>query len=892
MAVFSQGRITLPITDAPSNFSLRRINPAWLFVTFAVLLLFTTFKQFGHRPGPTPSICQYNKIRPHYYPDEHRINGRYKLFNPDNILLENVTIIDGDGIVLRDMDLYLSKGTIIDIGHKLNKVYSKNVTAISLSGRFITPGLVDMHSHFGTRPQPQLFSTEDTNEFTNPVTPYVRAIDGIDPQDPEMDSLLASGVTTHLVLTGSRNLISGESYAIKMHRSPHNQVQELLVQYDLPENMTGNKPVRWMKMAYGENEKNWKLQRGNGYPVSRLGENAIVREAFDNAKTLKDRQDRWCVDPEFRKLNKEYPRNFKLNNLVDVLRGDINLNIHVYETYDMEALLRTADEYQFHINAFHHALSSWEIPELLKSHNTTVALFADGWGGKKELYQSSVYQPKILSDAGIDVAIKTDHPAYPGQELLYYAQVAHNFGLSTEKAIASITSIPARSIGLGHRIGYLRKGYDADIAIWKEHPLTLGTHPVEMIIDGEAKFNFSKIGIYSAKSAPEAKQREDILAPNACQLGIHEFLVTGVTHLLLPGEKEISHENLTVAIEDGKANIVNNTMVLSALLEKGIPIFNLKDGYIVPSAISVSPSIGLTEMALEEDTSDGSVSGTEIIEAADGIHMDGLMIERLKRAGVSKAVTAPIGELFLKGISTYIDLSSHKNLDRTILKRDVAIHFNIGRTAKNGNVPSISSQIKHLRNFLINKPLKYKDLPIAIHTHNAEIMKHIIMLKRNEFPGENFVIVGAQESYLIADELADAHISVILAPWRCTAKFWDNRLCSANQPLESESSVQILQHAGVKFALGQEADPIARRTYWDAGWAANTIKGYGLKQASDLISGNIEDIFNLPRSNDVTIFEHDPFDFGSSLAISFEHGQITQCFPKFEEPKIGNELYH
>ncbi|VUG17959.1 DEBR0S2_20340g1_1 [Brettanomyces bruxellensis] len=886
MTLFSHGSIALPVTEG------KRINPAWFFVAFAIILLFTTFRQFVHRPEPTPGICQYNNIRPHYYPNEHRINGRYKLFNPDDILLENATIIDGDGTVLHSMDLYLSKGTIIDIGHGLGRIYSKNVTSVSLDGRFVTPGLVDMHSHFGTRPQPQLYSTEDTNEFTNPVTPYVRAIDGIDPQDPDMDSLLASGVTTHLVLTGSRNLISGESYAIKMHHSPHNQVQELLVQYDLPEKMARNKPVRWMKMAYGENEKNWKLQRGDGYPVSRMGENAVVRGAFDEAKELKEKQDKWCVDPEYRKLNKEYPSNFKLNSLVDVLRGDINLNIHVYETYDMEALLRTADEYHFQINAFHHALSSWEIPELLKSHNTTIALFADSWGEKKEQYQGTVYQAKLLSDAGIDVAIKTDHPAYPGQELLYYAQVAHNYGLSAEKTIASVTSIPARSIGLGHRIGYLRKGYDADIAIWKNHPLTLGTHPVEMIIDGEVKFNFSKIDMYPPETKLDVKQREKVSSPETCKVGLRDFLVTGVTHSLIPGFEEVNHENLTIAFVNGEANVINDTASISRLLENGLPVFSLKDGYVVPGAISVSPSLGLTEMVLEEDTSDGSVSGTEIIEAADGIHMDGLMIDRLRRVGVSKAVTAPIGNSFLKGVSTYIDMSNHGSLDDTILKRDVAIHFNIGRTAKKESDSSISSQFKHLRDFLINKPLKYKDLPIAVHTHNAEIMKHIISMKRNEFPEEKFVVVGGQEAYLIADELAEVHIPVIVAPWRCTAKFWDNRMCSPNEPLESKSSLQILQDAGVKFALGQEADPIARRTYWDAGWAARTIRGYGLKEASGLISANIEEIFNLPKNNDITIFEHDPFDYGSFLAISLERGEVTQCFPEVEEPKIGDELFH
>ncbi|QPG77410.1 hypothetical protein FOA43_004824 [Brettanomyces nanus] len=879
MRLGSRNPVSLPVTQDRSR-AHNKYNATWFFVVISIIILLGLHIKLEPKPE-LPTICQYNTIRPHYEPDENRINGRYKLFDMQDTILENATIIDGDGMVLQESDIYISKGTIVNIGKHLANSVMTNPLVVPLNGKFVTPGLIDMHSHFGTRPQPQLFATEDTNEFTNPITPYVRSIDGIDPNDPDMDSLLASGVTSHLVLTGSKNLISGESYAIKLHKPPHNLVKELLVQYDLIEN--GAKPVRRLKMAYGENEKNWKLQRGQGYPVSRMGENALLREAFDSARRLKKKQDQWCSDSKIRG-HEQYPTDINQDLLVSVLRGDINVNVHVYETYDMESLLRTADEYGFHINAFHHALSSWKIPELLKEHNVTIALFADEWGGKKEQYQGSVYQPKLLDDAGISVALKTDHPALPGQELLFFAQIAYNFGLPQEKAIASVTSIPAKSIGLSHRIGYLRKGYDADLAIWNDHPLTLGVHPLEVIVDGEPRFSFTKLNKETLKSIP--LQRKQLTIQDSCRVGLDSFILKGIKKSLIPlsGNVPPSIE----VIDKGNVSFFDDEKNIEDYIKKGFPVIQLQDGYVVPGGIAVSPSVGLREMELEEDTSDGSISGVEFIHAADGIHMDGLVIKRLHRTGIAGAITAPIGNSFIKGISTYVKFAG-EDLNEVIAQRSVAVHFNIGNKAKKGQYSTISSQIEHIRRLLREKPETLEGLPIAVHTHNSGIMRHIIGLKK-EFPKEKFIIIGGQEAYLIADKLASADISLILAPWHCTAKFWDNRFCSPNEPLENESSVQILHKAGVQFALGEEADATNRRLFWDSGWASKTIKNFSPLEEAGLVSTTVEQIFGLPHDDDFFVFEHNPYDFGSSLVLSFENGRITQCFPEVEEPNVGDEL--
>lgn len=834
-------------------------------------------------------FCKTSTIKPHYSPDRKRINERNVLFNHESFLLSNATIIDGDGTILKDMDILVKNSTIVRLGKKLLLTESY-FTFLDLNGSFVSPGLVDIHSHFGTRVQPQLKATEDTNEFLGPITPYVRAIDGLDPQDPELESLVASGVTSHLVLTGSRNLLSGESYAIKMHRSPNNFVDELLIQYNANIG-EDNKPIRWFKMAYGENEKS---SHAPGYPVSRMGEAWDLRKVFQEGQALVQKQDEWCRSPQLQKT--EYPRDFELDNVAAILRGDFNINVHVYETYDIEALLRIADEFGFHIGSFHHALSSWKVLELLKNHNSSVAIFADEWGKKKEMSEGTVYAPKILSDYGIPVSIKTDHPALPGQDLLYYAQIAHNFGLAPEKAISAITSVPALTMGMGHRIGYVREGYDADLIVWDNHPLILGAKAKEVLVDGIPIFNFTKI---SGKDKYEVPKQRKVTAPERCPTQ-RTFIILGLVNRISDDLVDQSKISKICDSEDGQyvAVIAENELICLGGSEfcqvenyENTPNVQLNGGYILPAITGLSQSIGLQEMPNESDTSDGIIPDAigDIPHSVYGLSLDSLMVERLRDSGITLAITAPLGDQFLKGVSTRFALGA-KTLDEAIIDDAVAIHFTIGNSAKSDLTPSISFQIQKLKQILSSLDTEYKNLPIAIHTHNKGVIRQIIRLKK-ELKNKDFIIIGGQEAYLIADELAAVNIPVVLAPWRCTAKTWENRLCSPNQPLLEESSISILHNAGVKIALGTDDDNSARRLLWEAGLAARSISGFSEDETISLLSRNVNEIFSLRPANDFVIFEGNPFDFGALLAFTFNDGKLRKCFPDFEEQKKGDLLF-
>lgn len=816
-----------------------------------------------------PSVCKDNQTRPHFAIDEERINERFPLFNSSDILLINATIIDGDGSTHNQKNLLIQKGTIVNI---TDKSLHCSGDIIDLKGRFITPGLIDMHSHFGTRVQPQLKGTEDTNEYTSPITPYVRAIDGIDSQDPEISSLSAAGVTTHLVLTGSKNLISGESYAIKLHESPNNLVDELLVQYG-----EAMKPIRWLKMAFGENEKHTGLP---GYPVSRIGAIWKIREALNKARNLVKRQDEWCSKPKTWATEK-YPTDFELETLACLLRGDMNLNIHLYEAYDFESLIRVADEFNFKINSFHHALSSWKVTKLLKSHNSTVAIFSDEWGGKKEQYDGTVYAPKLLEQHDVPVAIKTDHPALPGQQLLYFAQIAHNYGLSAKATIASITSVPATSMGLSHRIGYVRKGYDADIVIWDRHPLELGTYPLEVIIDGEPTLNWKNIErpLRPSINRHQRQQKEPDFCPGA--IGSQNIIVKGIKKSYF-GDKT---SDLTAVIRNGSLVCIDQTCTDQIDHINHYDVLHVHDGYLLPGVTSTAEGLGLIEMNLEPSTSDGD-NKDGFVYAADGLKLDGLMIERLSRIGISQGIVAPMGKTFIKGYSCHFKLKAD-NISAAILNSKVALHFNIGHDSKSNDFPTISSQIGYIRVFLQKHQ---NETPIAIHTHNKAIIEQIIRLK-NEFPSQTFIIVGGQEAYMIADQISRAKISIVLSPWRCTAKFWENRHCSPNMPL-SESSIEILYKAGVQFSIAYDEATNLRRIFWEVGSAAKSIEStnFTFVETVNLIT-SVEEIFGIEQNKNLLIFEHNPFEFGANIALSVEDGRVERCYPNVEEILHGNLLF-
>ncbi|CEQ43009.1 SPOSA6832_04872, partial [Sporobolomyces salmonicolor] len=435
------------------------------------------------------------------------------------VLIRNATVWTGlhDGKqVLYNYDVLLGRGLILGIGEGLN---AQGLKVVDAKGAWLTPGIVDMHSHIGVDSLPELSGSDDTNSVAAPILPHLRSLDGINTHDLAYRRTVAGGVTTSLVLPGSANSIGGQAFPIKLRptkeRTPDSLVIEMPWNVKLPSGERRKKgdPPRWrhMKMACGEvRSPGFFLSRLSPRPKktyarflhplayknirrvhhqTRLDLSWNFRSAFDSARTLKRKQEAFCsralaAHARGEVEEGEFPDDLKLEALVDVLRGKVLVNTHCYESTDLDAMVRHTHEFEFPIAAFHHAHEAYLVPDLLKqaygSHTPAVALFATNARYKREAWRGSEYAPKVLSENNIT----SDHPVTDSRYLLFEAQQAHHFGLPAHVALSAVTTSPARIAGLAHRVGSLQLNHDADVVLWSSHPLSLGATPQQVWIDG------------------------------------------------------------------------------------------------------------------------------------------------------------------------------------------------------------------------------------------------------------------------------------------------------------------------------------------------------------------------------------------------------------------------
>ncbi|KAI1416994.1 composite domain of metallo-dependent hydrolase [Hypoxylon sp. FL1857] len=815
-------------------------------------------------------------------------------------ILHNATLVDGDGTVTRDCVIEIQDGIFTRVSKaaiEILKSTSPNDKVIDLKGRIVTPGLVDAHSHVGVRETPQLWATEDVTEISAPVTPWARAIDAFKPHDGAIPVIASGGVTTSLVLTGAKNQISGEGVVVKMKRA--DSIRGMLL--NLTE--SGGKPQRYLKMAMGENQKR-QFEHVSSGPSTRLGESYWFRKAYDNAQRLKREQDRWCeiasTAKGLRSITREYPHSLEWQTLVDVLRGDVRVNVHGYETEDTLAIFDHADEFGFNITALHHALHADLVMDQIKARDIAVVGFSDSWGDKKELYNVSSYFPARVAEYGIPLALTRDHPAEHGQWLVYEAQIAHHFGLNADSAISSIISTPARILGLDNRLGFVRPGYDADFVVWDRHLLQVGATPLEVFIDGNSVARASGSLWQASESVAHVKEaplsRPRVSPESTCRAGQSDIVIRGLKMSFI-GDDGLRIEqpetgNLTLVVRAGRIVCVGESKcddVAKQAAEDGIPLLDVQDGYTLPGLTIVTRHHGLTEMRQEPSTSDGASVGEEYerpLSSRFGIKFDGVHLKRAYQGGVTRIVTPPLTDGFFHGISALFRSGARSVLDDgAITKPDAALHFTIGHDAKSSKTPSITSQISKLRDLLtadkhihpVYQSAAKGDIAVVVHTNNKDVIAHMIALKREI--GAHIVIMGGSEAHLVATELAEANMPVIVAPfWGCEPLFWDARNCLPGPPLVDQFGPQLLIDAGVKVAISNwdGTNNHIRNSIWEASWVA----GPGNRSlALDLVSKNVEDILQLPRSRDFVVYEGDPFNFGARVALIFEEGKVRNCYP-------------
>ncbi|KAI8376532.1 uncharacterized protein BYT42DRAFT_534964 [Radiomyces spectabilis] len=821
--------------------------------------------------------CQrLQKARKINVPSETRKNPRAG--NAPPVLLTHATVWDGEGNVQHDVDILLQDGVIRNVQRGL-KVTDASVKIIDVKGHIVSPGLVDMHSHIGLASWPALEATADTNEMTMPLVPFVRSLDAFNPSDKAIRIVASGGVTTVLVLPGSSNLMGGEAFTFKLRPMPTTSNEDMLVQSKIDEDQEAK--WRWMKMACGENPKRNYGRRGQ-MPSTRLGEAYLFRQKLAEAQQLMFKQDDWCSAAENLdegRLETRFPEDLSLESLVALLRGDVLLNVHCYETHDIEAMIRHSLEFNFTISAFHHALDAYRIPDILRRarNNITIATFADKWGYKKEAFQATPHAPKILRDAGITVALKSDHPVLNSQHLIFEAAKATHYGLSAQEAFKTVTSVPAKALGLGHRVGSLKVGYDADVVIWDREPLELGASPLQVFIDGVPLFDERPIAPVKEEDKPVKAQALSFDYVKDQVQGAKNFRLTNVGQVML--HDKVMQGPVDVVVEDGAVTCAaadcHHAIATMNQFGNALETIDTQGGYVIPGLIAVGSSLGMVEIPSESSTSDGTVrpsvshDAKAVVEAVDGLKLGTRHLEEAYKGGVLTSITAPISSNVVAGVSVAFKTGADSVLSEgAVIAPAVALHLQIGEQWKCDSFPTISSQVAYIRQILTEniKENNYYgqasrgDIPTVIKVNNKDEIASIIRLKKSHFPSARFVILGGAESHLVASHLAEAQIPVILQPALCTPEHFESIHCLTGAPLTNGTAAHVLQRHGVKIGIAVTDDAAARNLAWDAGWLSVTSPHSPLAlgditeaEAVRFVTSNLQEIFGLQSYNSLSM---------------------------------------
>jgi imidazolonepropionase-like amidohydrolase len=383
------------------------------------------------------------------------------------LLIKNGLIYTMAGEVIEKGSVLIDGGKIAAVGKDL--AAPSDCRIIDAGGRMVTPGLVDAHSHLGLRESSIGFEGVDHNETTDPVTPHLRAIDGLNPMDISLREAYQNGITAAVSGPGSANVICGTFTAVKTYGR---RIDDMII-----------KDPAAMKVAFGENPKNaYKAQ--NKFPITRMGIAALLRETLFKTKVYMARKEQAVKEgkiPDF---------DMKLEAMIPVIKKEIPLKAHAHRADDIFTAIRIAKEFDIDITLDHCTEGHLIADDLAKEGKGAIVGPSLGHRTKFELQNKSWDTPRILAEAGVKIAITTDSPVIPLHNLALCAGLAHKAGLDYMEALKAITINAAEITGISNRVGSIEVGKDADIAIFDGNLIKdVDCRTYMTIINGEIVYN-------------------------------------------------------------------------------------------------------------------------------------------------------------------------------------------------------------------------------------------------------------------------------------------------------------------------------------------------------------------------------------------------------------------
>jgi len=429
--------------------------------------------------APAPARAEAENDGP-VRPDLDPYPSTYAPYPSEATLITGATVLTGTGARIENGSVLIRGGKIAAVGESIDA--PDDVTVIDGAGKWVTPGVIDIHSHLGNYPSPSTQSTSDGNEITNPNTAEVWTEHSVWPHDAGFTRALAGGVTALQILPGSANLFGGRASILK--NVPARTVQDM----KFPGAPYG------MKMACGENPKRLYGERGG--PATRMGNFAGYRAAWIAAADYKKQwEDYWTAYDDWDAGGDddapEAPmRDLQLETLAGVLNGDIRVNMHCYRGDEMAFVLDMADEFGYEVTTFHHAIEAYKIADKLAERGVCAAVWADWWGFKLEAYDTVRENAALVHAQDGGCAIIHSDSAIGIQRLNQEAAKAMAAGrrmgldLPEETVIAWITANPAKAMGILDQTGTLEPGKMGDVVIWNGNPFSVYALAEQVFVDG------------------------------------------------------------------------------------------------------------------------------------------------------------------------------------------------------------------------------------------------------------------------------------------------------------------------------------------------------------------------------------------------------------------------
>lgn len=546
------------------------------------------------------------------YPSEFEAQRKPSFTTAGSVLIRNGRVLTVTQGFLDGADILIRGGHIAAIGKNL--AVPSGVHVIDATGKFVTPGLVDAHSHRGA---------DDINEGDS-ISAEVEMTRVLNTDNTGIYYALASGITTGMLLHGSANPIGGQSVVVK-HKWHHPPSEFIFP----------NAP-RMIKFALGENVKQSGGQdQSPRFPATRQGVEAVYRRAFADAR---DYMKVWD-DYNARKGDPKAilpRRDLRLETLADILRGNIHVQCHSYRQDEILMMVRLSKEFGFNLT-LQHALEAYKVAPELAAAKVPVSIFGDGFTYKLEVIDSLPASATILDRAGVLVSINTD--TEDGLAPLNVdAAKAIRYGTSPDHALRMITINPAMELGVDRRVGSLEVGKDGDVAIWSGYPLSVYSKCVMTLIEGEPYFERKDAFHVDPRSAAspivEGRPYEvdaPRLNPNA-----KSYLITNATVHPISGPEL---KNSTVLIEDGKIRAVG------AKVEAGPGTIRV-DGrglHVWPGMIDAGSQLGLVEIGQVPSATDASENGEyqPDLLAVTAVNPESIQFPKVRYNGVTSAVINP-----------------------------------------------------------------------------------------------------------------------------------------------------------------------------------------------------------------------------------------------------------